>query len=572
MDPLVRRRFLGLGLGALTTACVRSGTKSSTSSIPAPAPAPTSTGPADRIVLGRVLTLDANRPEAAAVAIAGGLVVAVGDRDTVMARRGPATEILDIGAGLVTPGLVDAHAHLMGLGATLEQIDLRGARSIRQVVQRIRAMDRGQPWLLGRGWDQNLWPGKAMPTHDPLTEAFPDRPVWMRRVDGHAGWANQAALEAAGIGADTPTPDGGEILRAPDGRPTGVLVDAAAALVQPPPPGPEDRQRQLDAAQSHVLARGLTGVHDMGVSAAVDALYRERATARDPARRLGLRVFGYADADWLPTLATERTAERPAAEDRYALLGVKLYADGALGSRGAALLAPYHDRPDHRGLMQQDPSTLRAACEQAASGGWQIATHAIGDAANRLVLDTYAAVIRRHSLTDARLRIEHAQVVDPADISRFAEHGVIASMQPTHATSDMPWVPDRLGPDRLAGAYAWRRFLDAGAVLCFGSDFPVERVDVTHGLHAAITRQDAKEQPAGGWQPDQRLTLPEAIAAFCREAAFASFCEGFLGVIKAGYQADLTCFRDDLRSLAPSKVREAPIAATLVGGEVRYRA
>ncbi|MEM9457669.1 MAG: amidohydrolase [Myxococcota bacterium] len=559
-----------MGLGALTTACVRGGTKSSTSSTPVSATSPA--GPADQIVLGRVLTFDSTHPEATAVAIAGSQIIAVGERDAVMDQRGPATEILDVGAGLVTPGLVDAHAHLMGLGATLEQIDVRGARSIAEVIRRIRAMDRGQPWLLGRGWDQNLWPGKTMPTHEPLTEAFPDRPVWIRRVDGHAGWANQATLNAAGIGADTRTPDGGEILRTPDGHPTGVLVDAATALVQPPPPGPKDRQRQLDTAQSHVLARGLTGVHDMGVSAAVDALYRERATARDPARRLGLRVFGYADADWLPVLAAERTAERPTAEDRYTLLGVKLYADGALGSRGAALLAPYHDRPNHRGLMQQDPSTLRAACEQAAGGGWQIATHAIGDAANRLVLDTYAAVIRHHGLTDARLRIEHAQVVDPTDIPRFAEHGVIASMQPTHATSDMPWAPDRLGPDRLAGAYAWRRFLDAGVRLCFGSDFPVERVDVTHGLHAAVTRQDAQGQPAGGWRPDQRLTLSETIAAFCYEAAFASFCEGFLGMIKAGYQADLTCFRDDLRSLPPSEIREANVAATLVGGEVRYRA
>jgi len=310
----------------------------------------------------------------------------------------------------------------------------------------------------------------------------------------------------------------------------------------------------------------------MGVGSSVDAIYRELTAADDPAQRLSIRVMGYADAGWLPSLATERKPERPGPDDRYALLGVKLYADGALGSRGAALLDPYHDRPDHRGLMQQSPAMLLSACELAVGGGWQVATHAIGDAANRTVLDTYASVTRRHQQSDARLRIEHAQIVDPADIARFAEHGVIASMQPTHATSDMPWVPDRLGPQRLAGAYAWRRFLDAGVRLCLGSDFPVELADVTHGLHAAITRQDVEARPPGGWLPDQRLSLVEAIAGFSREAAFACFSESFGGVLKPGYRADLTCFRDDLRTLEPAAIRDASIAATLVAGEVRYRA
>src|SRR5690606_17561639 len=269
--------------------------------------------------------------------------------------------------------------------------------------------------------------------------------------------------------------------------------------------------------------------------------------------------------------ASERSAARPTAEGPYALLGVKLYADGALGSRGAALLQPYHDRPDHRGLMQQDPAALRATCELAVRHGWQLATHAIGDAANRAVLAASAQVLRAHELRDARLRIEHAQIVDPSDISRFAELGVIASMQPTHATSDMGWVPDRVGPERLAGAYAWRRFLDAGVPLCFGSDFPVELPDVTHGLHAAITRQDADGRPPEGWLPQERLTLVEALAAFGPAAAHASFSEGFLGRVAPGFEADLTCFRDDLRALSPAALRDAPVAATLVAGQVRYR-
>jgi predicted amidohydrolase YtcJ len=560
---LPRRRLLGLGLGALAGACVR-GSRTTT-------PEPVHRGPVDRIVLGRVLTLDPERPEAEAIGIAGGRIVLVGGRAEVMERRGPSTEIVDIGTGLVTPGLVDAHAHLLGLGRSLEEVDLRGARSIEEVVQRVRAGDRGQAWLTGRGWDQNLWPGQAMPTHQPLSEAFGERPVWLRRVDGHAGWANAAAMRASGIARGQADPEGGEILRDADGEPTGVLVDAAMGLVQPPAATLADLRRQLAAAQAHVLALGLTGVHDMGVGPEIDALYREGMAAEDPAERLRLRVVGYADASWLLTF--EREAERPKPDRRYALVGVKLYADGALGSRGAALLEPYHDRPDHRGLMQQNDSDLWAQCEIATRKGLQLATHAIGDAAIRAVLEAYAtSVFVAKGIHEGRPRIEHAQIVDLADIPHFAELGVIASMQPTHATSDMAWVPDRLGPQRLAGAYAWRRFIDAGVPLAFGSDFPVELPNVTHGIYAAVTRQDAQGQPPGGWLPDQRLTLPEAITAFSKGAAYACFSEAFLGRISPGFQADLTCFRDDLRELTPATLRDAEVAATVVAGEVLHRA
>ncbi len=553
--------MLGLGLAALAGGCTRR-------LAPRPPAPATTTGPADVIVLGRVLTLDPTRPTAEAIAIAGDRIVAVDRAAAVLERRGPATTIVDVGEGLVTPGLVDAHAHLVGLGRSLEEVELRGARAIDEVVARVRAADRGQAWLTGRGWDQNLWADRAMPTHHPLSAAFGERPVWLRRVDGHAGWASQAALAAAGITRDTVAPEGGEILRDAAGEPTGVLVDAAMELVRPPVASAADLRRQLAAAQAHVLARGLTGVHDMGVSPEVDALYRERMGADDPDERMGLRVVGYADAGWLPTL--ERPAERPAPGACYALVGVKLYADGALGSRGAALLEPYHDRPDHRGLVQLGPDELLAQCALAVRKGLQLATHAIGDAANRAVLDAYAAALAGR--TDARPRIEHAQIVDLADIPRFAALGVVASMQPTHATSDMPWAPERLGPARLAGAYAWRRMLDAGVPLCFGSDFPVELPDVTHGLHAAVTRQDAAGQPPGGWLPAERLSLDEAIAAFSAGAAHACFAEAFLGRVAAGFQADLTCFRDDLRALPPAALRQAEVAATLVAGRVRYRA
>lgn len=514
-----------------------------------------------------ILTLDPDRPQAEALAVAGDEIVAVGTARELEAWRGPATKVLDLGGGLVTPGLQDAHAHLTGLGASLEQVDLRGAQSIDEVVARLKAHDAGGAWLTGRGWDQNLWPDAVMPTHDALSAAFPDRPVWLRRVDGHAGWANLAAMKAAGITADTAAPAGGEILRGKGGAPTGVLVDAAMGLMSPPPATADDVRRYVLAGQTHAMQRGLTGVHDMGVGKGEDAVYR--ALVADDAMKL--RLTAYASESWLLADLAERSPTELTPQTRYALIGVKLYADGALGSRGAALLQPYSDRAGHTGLMQHEPGQLEAACAKAKAGGWQAATHAIGDAANRAVIDAYVEALggpERAAASDHRWRIEHAQIVDPSDIARFAEHGIVASMQPTHATSDMPWVPARIGDARLAGAYAWRRFLDAGAALTFGSDFPVERVDVTHGLHAAVTRQDAQGNPAGGWLPDQRLSLQEAVAAFSKAAAFAGRREGHLGVLRPGMQADLTCFGEDLLAADPAAIRDATIAATVIAGEV----
>ncbi len=537
--------------------------RSAPAAAPASAASDTST-PADLIILGgRVLTGDPAQPEAQALAARGGRIARVGARAAIEALRGPHTEIIDLAGGTAVPGLTDAHAHLVGLGRDLEIIDLRGAASIDEVVTRIRRAPPPGGWILGRGWDQNLWPGAAMPTHHPLTEAFQDRPVWLTRIDGHAGWANQVALAAAGIGADTPAPEGGEILRDDRGQPTGVLVDNAMALVPVPPPTEADLLRQILAAQEHILARGLTGLHEMGIDPAADAAFRALVRRGE----LRLRVHGYADQAWFAGELGERAPDPILESARYLLAGVKIYADGALGSRGAALLAPYADRPDHRGLLLLDDAALDALCDRALARGWQIATHAIGDRGNRVVLDAYARALTRHPGADRRLRIEHAQILDLADIPRFAELGVIASMQPTHATSDMAWVPDRLGPDRLAGAYAWRRLLDAGARLALGSDFPVELPDPTHGLHAAITRQDPAGTPPGGWLPDQRLTLDEALDGFTRTAAFAAHRDTHLGRLLPGHAADLTCFAADLRALAPRELRDAPILATIIAGE-----
>ena len=523
---------------------------------PAAQPGP----PVDLVVKGgTIVTHDEQVPRVEAIAVHQGVVVAVGKAALEKQLVGSKTTVLDLEGGTATPGLTDAHAHLVGLGQSLEQVDLRGATSIDEVIDRLRKGAPPSGWIVGRGWDQNLWEGKAMPTHQPLTQAFPDRPVWLRRVDGHAGWGNRALLEAAKIGRDTKAPAGGEILRA-KGSPTGVLVDAAMGLVPVPPVGRDEVRRFILGGQAHAIERGLTGVHEMGIGPDADAVYRELAESGE----LKIRVHAYAAEDWFASALAERGPDPIVEHAVYTLAGVKMYADGALGSRGAALLEPYADRPDHRGLMQHDDAALRKLVEVAVRGGWQVATHAIGDAANRAVLDAYAAALA--GAKDRRLRIEHAQIVHPDDIARFAELGVIASMQPTHATSDMPWVPARIGDARLPGAYAWKRFIDAGAHVCFGSDFPVELADVTHGLHAAVTRTDANGEPAGGWLPDQKLTLAQALLAFSLEAAYAAHRDVHLGRLTPTMRADLTCFRAPIFEITPARLRTAEIRGTIVNG------
>jgi predicted amidohydrolase YtcJ len=349
-----------------------------------------------------------------------------------------------------------------------------------------------------------------------------------------------------------------------------VLVDAAMDLVSPPKPTPEDIKRRLRAAEKHLIERGITGAYDMGVPQGEDAVYRELAASSDPDDRLKIRIVGYAEDKWF--LSELKSKKPDILEERtiYGLVGVKLYADGALGSRGAYMLAPYSDRPGHRGLPTHSQEEINELCCKVAASGWQAATHAIGDAGNRAVLDAYEKALTVHKVDDHRFRIEHCQIMNLEDIPRFRELGVIASMQPTHATSDMAWVEARIGKSRMAGAYAWRTFLKTGAHLCFGSDFPVEQADITFGLHAAVTREDANGNPAGGWLPEQKLTLEEAIRAFSTEAAYAAKREGHLGMLKKGFQADITCFKENIFEITTTKLRETPVLATIVRGEVVY--
>lgn len=500
-----------------------------------------------------------------------GRILATGDARDLLARY-PGAERIDAAGRTVIPGLIDAHAHLMGLGHALMRADLGGADSKAEIVARLKAFEAELPkgaWLLGRGWDQNRWPEKEFPTAADLDAAFPERPVWLERVDGHAGWGNSAALRAAGrdFAGDWQV-DGGRILRE-DGRATGVFIDAAMALVEAVIPPPDDalREEALERALAESAKSGLTGVHDMGVSLADLALYRRFADGG----RLTLRVNAYADGDShaLAALCAFGPLEHPSG--RLRMRGVKLYADGALGSRGAALLADYHDEPGHRGLLVTSPGDLETAMAKARDCGVQVATHAIGDRGNRIVLDLYEKLLGERANSDHRWRIEHAQVVAPEDIPRFARLGVLASMQPTHATSDMPWAGDRLGPRRLAGAYAWRRFLDAGVRMPFGSDFPVEQVDPRLGLYAAVTRQDLEGRPPGGWLPDQKLGIAEALHGFTAAAAQASFDEESLGMLAPGKRADFVILDADPFDLPATALPRNAVRSTWVDGRPVYR-
>lgn len=504
-----------------------------------------------------------------------GRVLAVGDRQALLTLY-PLAALTDVGEATVIPGLIDAHAHLMFLGGTLMQADLTGAISIQDIVARLQrfAADNPEGWLLGSGWDQNRWPDKQFPTVADLDTAFPDRPVWLGRIDGHAGWGNSAALRAV---ARQPgqralkgswQPAGGRIVRDAKGQPSGVFVDEAMTLVQAAIPTPSDaaREQMLTRALDKAVSQGLTGVHDMGVSRADLALMRRFADAGT----LPLRIDAYADGngDALADLCAQGAYQHPGG--RLEMRGVKLFMDGALGSRGAALLADYSDDPHNRGLLVTSPAEFETAVRKADTCHVQVATHAIGDRGNRIALDTYARVLGERRSSDHRWRIEHAQVVALEDIPRFAQLGVIASMQPTHATSDMGWAQDRVGPERILGAYAWRRMLGSGARLALGSDFPVEQVDPRLGLYAAVTRQERAGQPPGGWQPDQRLTAAEALRGFTADAAWAGHDEAQVGRLQPGLHADFVVLDRDPLSIAPADLADLQVRSTWVDGAAVY--
>jgi len=504
------------------------------------------------------------------LAVREGRIVYLGTDAGADALRGPETRVVELGGRMVTPGLIDAHSHLAGLGGALEQVDLSGAATFEELVRRVRAAAGRVPagtWVQGRGWDQNLWPGKQFPVHDALSAAVPDHPVWMTRVDGHAALVNARAMQILGIAAGIQDPPGGRFLRDAQGRPTGVLVDNAmdAVASKLPPPSQEDLQRRLRIAARHCLERGLTTVTDMGVGAAEHQAY----TALRRAGELPLRaaLFLADDAALLDEWFRRGPEIDPKA--RLQVRGVKLYADGALGSRGAALVEPYSDDPANMGLLVATGAHLQEVAQRAATTGFQVAIHAIGDRGGIVALDAMEKAMGG-AKPELRFRLEHAQVLRVQDIERLARLGIIASMQPTHATSDMPWAGDRLGEGRLERAYAWRKVLSAGGRLALGSDFPVEQADPRLGLYAAVTRQDLQGRPAGGWLPGEKLTREEALRGFTLDAAWSLFLEKEVGSIEVGKRADLLVFARDWMTLPESEIPQAEIDLTLVDGQVVY--
>ncbi|WDF72139.1 amidohydrolase [Novosphingobium sp. KACC 22771] len=477
---------------------------------------------------------------------------------------------------VLLPGLIDAHAHVMGVGIAALTLDLSDTTSLAQAQEKIRAYAAqfpGRPWIIGRGWNQELWHLGRFPTAAELDAVVGDRPVWLERVDGHAGWANSKALAAAGVTAATKDPSGGRIERLPapkvagkvaPGRPAGVLVDGAMALVAKivPPPRPEDRDAALAKAQEIFLSRGVTAAADMGTSIEDWQTMRRAGDAA----RLSMRVMAYGDGIANTVLIGGPGPTPWLYGDRLRLNGVKLYLDGALGSRGAWLKAPYADAATS-GLPFLTETQLKNLMSRAAMDHFQVAVHAIGDAANATLLSAIEDVAQTYQ-GDRRWRVEHAQIVDPADIPRFGRNGIIASMQPIHQTSDRTMAEARLGPNRLNGAYAWGSMLRAGSRLAFGSDAPVEVSDPFAGMAAAITREGPDGQPAGGWQPQEKLTRLQALAAYTTGAAYAGFAEGKLGQLRPGWQADFVLVDADPMTDSVEKIRGAKVIQTWVGGRL----
>lgn len=474
---------------------------------------------------------------------------------------------------VMLPGMIDSHGHVMSLGFAALTLDLSAAKSLPEALAMVGAYAKAhpeRPWIIGRGWNQELWPEKRFPTAAELDAVVPDRPVWLGRVDGHAGWANSKALAVSGVTATTKDPAGGKIERAaPGGKPSGVLIDNAMELVDAkvPPPRPEDRDLALAKAQEILHSRGVTAIADMGTSIEDWQAFRRAGDTG----RLNVRIMAYASGTDQMSLIGGPGPTPWLYDDKLRLNGVKLYVDGALGSRGASLKAPYADAPSTKGLKITSDTQLKNLMSRAALDKFQVAVHAIGDDGNAVVL----SAIEDLSLTytgDRRWRIEHAQVIDPADIARFGKHGIIASMQPVHQTSDREMAEKRLGPTRLGGAYAWKSVQASGAKLAFGSDVPVELSDPWAGWAAAISRVGPDGQPLGGWQPQERVSREQAFAAYTANGAYAGFAEGRFGRLVPGERADFLFVDRDPFLATPAELAATKVTEVWVNGRKVWEA
>lgn len=531
--------------------------------------------PADLIVTNaRVYTADDARPLVEAFAVRDGRIAFVGSQREAAVLRGPNTRVVDAGGRTVIPGMVDAHAHFSGLAQTLRSVDLTGTNSLAEVITRVVAKSTSVPkgtWITGRGWDQNDWGVTDFPTHEALTAALPDHPVLLERVDGHAMYANMAAMKAAGVTAASKAPVGGQIIKDAKGNPTGVFVDNASNVLEAKVPAPTaaEYKSALKDAIALMHSWGLTGMHDAGASRTAIDTYEELAKAKE----LNLRLYVMISDD--KAALDHYFAKGPQSamyDGQLWVRAVKLYADGAMGSRGAALLEPYSDDPNNSGLLKSTQEHIRDVAERGLKAGFQINSHAIGDRGNRVVLDAYEQALKTVPTADHRFRVEHAQILHYDDIPRFAQLGVIPSMQASHQTSDMYWIGKRLGPTRLYGAYAWQSLLQTGVVIPNGSDFPVEQVNPLISFHAAIARQDARDWPAGGWFPEQSMSREDALRSMTIWPAYAGFQEASMGSLTAGKFADFVILDTDIMRVPSEMVMKTKVVSTWVGGRAVFEA
>lgn len=558
---------------------------------------------ADLLILNATIyTGDENNSVVEAIAIRGSRILAVGTTQDIQ-NQYTSQNVIEAGNKTIIPGLIDAHAHVLGLGISLTEVNLVGTTSADQiakmVAERVKQLQPGE-WIRGRGWDQNDWGSgtgeKPFPTASILDKVAPNNPVILSRIDGHAIWVNSKAMQLASSRSDLKIDiEGGRILRDHVGKPTGIFIDNAKALIKNVVPEYtiDEKKKMYQRAFEECLKYGMTGVHDMGIGVDDFTIYQEFASAN----MLPMRVYGFIDGNG--TLWNQMLHSGPyidALHFQFTVRGVKLYADGALGSRGAALIEPYSDEPENRGLITTLPDSIRIVTEQALENGFQVATHAIGDRANRIVLDEYEQAMKKFptEAQSARLRIEHVQILSPDDVSRFKKLNIIPSMQPTHCTSDMYWAQMRIGPERVLGAYAWRSLLNDGNIIAGGSDFPVEHPNPLLGFYAAITRQDKDGIPKNadevqkkfqlsadgiddpkhfenGWYAEQKMTREEALRSFTTWAAYAEFAANQKGSLEMGKLADLVILSNDIMKCDPKEILTTQVEKTIVGGKIRYQ-
>lgn len=510
-----------------------------------------------------VYTVDSLFSTAEAFAVKDGKFIEIGSSDEIL-NTYQAAETIDAAGKALYPGFYDSHAHFFGLGSTLDQADLTNAQSFEEVVDRLKAFQEANPdnkWILGTGWDQNKWPGKEFPDNHLLNEAFPETPIYLTRIDGHAAIVNDKALELSGV--TEPRKIEGGLFVADNNKLTGVLIDNAMGIVRSniPDPTETDLTRQLLKAQDSCFSVGLTTIADAGLSIDEIELLKQLYESGD------LKIRDYAMVALSEGNLQHYQKEGPFASDRLNVRSFKLMADGALGSRGACLLHPYSDAPTS-GFLLLSPSKLDSVVSVLSETDFQINTHAIGDSANRIMLDVYAKYLKGEN--DRRWRIEHAQIIAPTDFEKFAAYSIIPSVQPTHATSDMYWAEDRLGEERMKGAYAYKDLLEAYGMLALGSDFPVEHFNPLYGFHAAVARVDANNKPEGGFQPENAISREEALKGMTIWSAFASFQEDTHGSIEKGKVADFVILEQDIMEVPDEQLRNVKVNRTVIGGETVF--